>query len=162
MATAPSVRLRALLSNRCRTPASAPAAAVFAILSKVGVYVVIRLSLLMFGADAGASAGFGLTWLFVGGLATIGFGTLGLIASRDLSRAAGFGVMISSGTVLAILGVGAVVKEPVVIDDAIAIRSVAYLGLTFDHRLIDGAYAVQFLAHLKRNLQEWDLSRFRG
>ena len=86
--------------------ATAPAAAVFAILSKVGVYVVIRLSLLLFGADAGASAGFGLTWLFVGGLATIAFGTFGLIASRDLSRAAGFGVMISSGTVLASLGVG--------------------------------------------------------
>ena len=86
--------------------ASAPAAAVFAILSKVGVYVIIRLSMLLFGADAGASAGFGLTWLMFGGLATIAFGTFGLIASRDLSRAAGFGVMISSGTVLAILGVG--------------------------------------------------------
>lgn len=86
--------------------ASAPAAAVFAILSKVGVYVIIRLSLLLFGAGAGASAGFGLTWLMAGGLATVAFGTFGLIASRDLPRAAGFGVMISSGTVLAILGVG--------------------------------------------------------
>ena len=72
----------------------------------MGVYVVIRLSLLLFGAGAGASAGFGLTWLMFGGLATIAFGTFGLIASRDLSRAAGFGVMVSSGTVLAILGVG--------------------------------------------------------
>ncbi|MFN3836853.1 MAG: monovalent cation/H+ antiporter subunit D [Brevundimonas sp.] len=86
--------------------ASAPSAAVFAILSKVGVYVVIRLSLLLFGPDAGASAGFGLGWLLFGGLATIAFGTFGMIASRDLSRAAGFGVMVSSGSVLAILGVG--------------------------------------------------------
>jgi pyruvate/2-oxoglutarate dehydrogenase complex dihydrolipoamide acyltransferase (E2) component len=36
------------------------------------------------------------------------------------------------------------------------------LCLSYDHRLIDGAYAVQFLAHLKRNLQEWDYSRFAG
>ena len=45
---------------------------------------------------------------------------------------------------VAILGVGAVEKVPVVIDDAIAIRSVAYLALTFDHRLIDGALGDQF------------------
>ncbi|KAK0351365.1 hypothetical protein LTR94_025239, partial [Friedmanniomyces endolithicus] len=86
--------------------ASAPAAAVFAILSKVGVYVIIRLSLLVFSAGAGASAGFGLTWLLFGGGVTIVFGTFGMIASRDLARAAGFGVMISSGTILAIVGIG--------------------------------------------------------
>ncbi|MGW8175758.1 MAG: hypothetical protein ACWGHP_10695 [Stenotrophomonas sp.] len=45
-----------------------------------------------------------MTWLFVGGLATIAFGTVGMIAARDLSRAAGYGVMISSGTVLASAG----------------------------------------------------------
>ncbi|ODT89894.1 monovalent cation/H+ antiporter subunit D [Phenylobacterium sp. SCN 70-31] len=86
--------------------ASAPAAAVFAILSKVGVYVVMRLGLLLFGAGAGASAGFGGAWLLVGGLATIAFGTAGLLAARDLSRAAAYAVMVSSGTVLAILGSG--------------------------------------------------------
>ena len=86
--------------------ASAPVAAVFAILSKVGVYVVIRLSLLLFAVDSGASAGFGQGLLFVGGLATVVFGTAGLIGSRDLARAAGFGVMISSGSVLSALGVG--------------------------------------------------------
>lgn len=86
--------------------ASAPVAAVFAILSKVGVYVIIRLSLLFFGPDAGASAGFGQPWLLAGGLATVVFGTAGLIGSRDLSRAAGFGVMISSGSVLAAVGAG--------------------------------------------------------
>lgn len=88
--------------------ASAPAAAVFAILSKVGVYVVIRLSSLLFGVDAGASAGFGGTWLLVGGLATIVFGTAGILAARDLARAAGYAVMISSGTVLAAVGSGSV------------------------------------------------------
>jgi hypothetical protein len=54
---------------------------------------------------------------------------------------------------VAILGVGAVEKTPVVIDDAIAIRSVVYLSLSFDHRLIDGALADQFAAKLKQVLR---------
>ena len=56
---------------------------------------------------------------------------------------------------VAILGVGAVEKMPVVIDDAIAIRSVAYLALTFDHRLIDGALADQFTGRVKDVLENW-------
>ncbi len=56
---------------------------------------------------------------------------------------------------VAILGSGTVEKEPVVIDDAIAIRSVCYLALTFDHRLIDGALADQFTGKVKAVLQEW-------
>ncbi len=56
---------------------------------------------------------------------------------------------------VAILGVGAVEKAAVVVDDAIAIRSVAYLALTFDHRLIDGALADQFTAKVKAILEEW-------
>jgi pyruvate dehydrogenase E2 component (dihydrolipoamide acetyltransferase) len=54
-----------------------------------------------------------------------------------------------------ILGVGSVDKEPVVVDDAIAIRSMCYLALTFDHRLIDGALADQFTGKVKSVLQEW-------
>ena len=56
---------------------------------------------------------------------------------------------------VAILGVGAVEKMPVVIDDAIAIRSICYLSLTFDHRLIDGAVADQFTAKVKAVLESW-------
>jgi 2-oxoglutarate dehydrogenase E2 component (dihydrolipoamide succinyltransferase) len=56
---------------------------------------------------------------------------------------------------VAILGVGAVEKTPVVVDDAIAIRSVAYLALTFDHRLIDGALADQFTGKVKSILESW-------
>jgi pyruvate dehydrogenase E2 component (dihydrolipoamide acetyltransferase) len=56
---------------------------------------------------------------------------------------------------VAILGVGAVEKVPVVIDDAIAIRSQCYLALTFDHRLIDGALADQFTAKAKSVLETW-------
>ena len=56
---------------------------------------------------------------------------------------------------VAILGVGAVEKVPVVVDDAIAIRSIAYLALTFDHRLIDGALADQFTGKVKSILENW-------
>ena len=56
---------------------------------------------------------------------------------------------------VAILGVGSVEKEPVVVDDAIAIRSMCYLALTFDHRLIDGALADQFTGAVKKILQDW-------
>ena len=55
---------------------------------------------------------------------------------------------------MAILGVGAIQKRVVVVDDAIAIRPMVYLALSFDHRLIDGAVADQFVAHLKSTLQE--------
>src|SRR5262245_47603671 len=57
---------------------------------------------------------------------------------------------------VAILCIGAITKRPVVINDAIAIRSVAYLTLTFDHRLIDGAVADQFMSSLKNKLEHWD------
>lgn len=56
---------------------------------------------------------------------------------------------------VAILGVGAVEKAAVVIDDAIAIRQMAYLALTFDHRLIDGATADQFCLKVKAVLENW-------
>ena len=55
----------------------------------------------------------------------------------------------------AIIGVGTVDKTPVVIDDAIAIRSICHLSLSFDHRLIDGALADQFMTKVKEVLQAW-------
>lgn len=55
----------------------------------------------------------------------------------------------------AILGVGAVQKRPVVINDAIAIRSMVYLSLTFDHRILDGSSADNFLAKVVDTLQKW-------
>jgi pyruvate dehydrogenase E2 component (dihydrolipoamide acetyltransferase) len=51
--------------------------------------------------------------------------------------------------------VGVVEKAPVVIDDAIAIRSISLMGLTFDHRLIDGALADQFMQKVKSVLENW-------
>ncbi len=61
----------------------------------------------------------------------------------------------------AILGLGRVVKRPVVIDDAIVIRSMAYLCLSYDHRLIDGAYASAFLNHVRATLERFDFSMIR-
>ncbi|MGB3540796.1 MAG: monovalent cation/H+ antiporter subunit D [Mesorhizobium sp.] len=86
------------------TAAAAPVAAIFAILSKVGVYVILRLSIVLFGAGAGASAGFGGAWLLAGGLATIAFGAIGVLASQAMGRLAGFYVLVSSGTMLAAIG----------------------------------------------------------
>ena len=57
---------------------------------------------------------------------------------------------------VAILGVGNVEKRPVVVDDAIAIRPMAYLTLGYDHRVIDGAVADQFMSLVKRSLENWD------
>jgi pyruvate dehydrogenase E2 component (dihydrolipoamide acetyltransferase) len=56
---------------------------------------------------------------------------------------------------VAIIGVGTVDKTPVVIDDAIAIRSLCHLSLSFDHRLIDGALADQFMTKVKHVLENW-------
>jgi pyruvate dehydrogenase E2 component (dihydrolipoamide acetyltransferase) len=57
---------------------------------------------------------------------------------------------------VAILGVGTVEKQPVVVDgDSIAIRSICYLATTFDHRLIDGALADQFTGKVKSILENW-------
>jgi 2-oxoglutarate dehydrogenase E2 component (dihydrolipoamide succinyltransferase) len=56
---------------------------------------------------------------------------------------------------VAIMGVGTVDKTPVVIDDAIAIRSICHLSLSFDHRLIDGALADQFMTKAKQVLEGW-------
>ncbi|GGE54247.1 monovalent cation/H+ antiporter subunit D [Agaricicola taiwanensis] len=84
--------------------AAAPVAAIFAILSKVGVYVLLRLSLLLFGTEAGVSAGFGTNWLVTGGIATIIFGTVGVLASQAMGRLASYSVLVSTGTLLAVIG----------------------------------------------------------
>ena len=69
-----------------------------------------------------------------------------------------FGTPVILQPQVAILGVGAVVKRPVVIDDAIAIRSMMYLSLSFDHRVMDGANADAFLHKVKDILEGWEVS----
>ncbi len=70
----------------------------------------------------------------------------------------GFGSLFSTPIIhqpqIAILGIGAIQKRAVVIDDAIAIRTMGYLSLSFDHRVIDGATADQFMAKVKHYLEQ--------
>jgi pyruvate dehydrogenase E2 component (dihydrolipoyllysine-residue acetyltransferase) len=80
-----------------------------------------------------------------------------------------FGALIGTPIIpegqVAILDVEAIVKRPVVVtdehgNDAIAIRHMMFLCLSYDHRLVDGAYAAQFMAQLKQNLESWDEHAF--
>jgi 2-oxoglutarate dehydrogenase E2 component (dihydrolipoamide succinyltransferase)/2-oxoisovalerate dehydrogenase E2 component (dihydrolipoyl transacylase) len=71
-----------------------------------------------------------------------------------------FGTPIILQPQVAILGVGAVSKRPVVIEDAIAIRPMVYLSLSFDHRVMDGAHADMFLRTVKNILEEWEVSAY--
>lgn len=86
--------------------AGAPVAAVFAVMTKLGVYVILRLWLLMFGPGSGVNAGYGGDWLLYAGMLTVAFGVFGMLSSYSLPRLTSFGVLISSGTVLAAMGTG--------------------------------------------------------
>jgi pyruvate dehydrogenase E2 component (dihydrolipoamide acetyltransferase) len=66
-----------------------------------------------------------------------------------------FGLPVISQPNVGILGLGAIEKRPVVIDDAIAIRSMCYVTLSYDHRVVDGAIAHQFLHKVKETLENW-------
>ena len=67
-----------------------------------------------------------------------------------------FGMPIINQPQVAILGVGVIEKRPVVIDDAIAIRTMAYLTLGYDHRLVDGAVADEFMSDVKNQIEGFD------
>lgn len=67
-----------------------------------------------------------------------------------------FGMPIINQPQVAILGVGAIEQRPVVVDNAIGIRPRAYLVLGYDHRLIDGAVADEFMSHLKKTIENFD------
>ena len=67
-----------------------------------------------------------------------------------------FGTPIINQPQVAILALGGIHKRPVVVNDGIGVRSMVYLALSFDHRLIDGALADQFMADLKQRLEDWD------
>jgi 2-oxoglutarate dehydrogenase E2 component (dihydrolipoamide succinyltransferase) len=66
-----------------------------------------------------------------------------------------FGLPVISQPNVGILGLGAIEKRPVVVDDAIAIRSMCYVTLSYDHRVVDGAIAHQFLHQVKETLENW-------
>lgn len=84
--------------------ASAPVAAMFAIMTKVGVYTLLRLWTLWFSGQAGASAFFGGDWLIYGGMATIACAALAIIAAQRLERMASLSILVSAGILLSAIG----------------------------------------------------------
>ena len=66
-----------------------------------------------------------------------------------------FGIPIIHQPQVAILAMGGIERRPVVVDEAIAVRPMVYLALSFDHRIIDGAIADQFMADAKHTLENW-------
>src|SRR3989344_3579122 len=106
--------------------ATAPVGALFALMTKVGVYSVLRLWTLLFGAEAGESDQFGSQWLIGGGLLTMAFGAIGMLGSQRLGHLAGFSAVLSSGTLLAAGGFG----QKLLIGEVIP-AAAAFLGLAF-------------------------------
>ena len=86
--------------------ASPPVAVMLVLMTKIGAVVILRLWLLMFGPEAGAAAHFGYDALVWGGMATIVFGAAGMLSSDRAGRMAGYSAIVSSGTLLAVVGYG--------------------------------------------------------
>jgi len=86
--------------------ASPPVAVMLVLMTKVGAYVILRLWLLIFSDNAGAAAGFGGDALLYAGMATIVFGAAGMLSTDTAGRMAGYGAIVSSGTLLAVIGYG--------------------------------------------------------
>jgi multicomponent K+:H+ antiporter subunit D len=84
--------------------ASAPVAAMFAIMTKVGIYTLLRLWTLLFSGQAGASAYFGGDWLIYGGMATIVCAAVAILAAQRLERMASLSILVSAGILLSAIG----------------------------------------------------------
>ena len=84
--------------------ASAPVAALFAIMTKVGIYTILRLWTLLFSGQAGASAYFGGDWLIYGGMATIVCAAIAILAAQRLERMASLSILVSAGILLSAIG----------------------------------------------------------
>ncbi|NLY57874.1 MAG: monovalent cation/H+ antiporter subunit D [Gammaproteobacteria bacterium] len=95
--------------------AAPPVAAMLVLMTKVGIYAILRLWLLVFADQADSLNALSGAVLVTGGLLTLAFGTIGLLGSQELGRMAGFSAIISSGTLLAAIGYG----QPKVISAAL-------------------------------------------
>jgi multicomponent K+:H+ antiporter subunit D len=85
---------------------SPPAAALFAVMTKVGAYSIIRVYTLIFGAEAGAFAGIAAPWILPAGIATLVLGTVGVVAGRSLPDLICYALVASMGTLLIAVGLG--------------------------------------------------------
>ena len=86
--------------------ATAPVGALFALMTKVGVYVLLRLWTLLFSDEAGDSEQFGRMWLVGCGMLTLMVASVGLLGSQRVGHLAGFAAIVSSGTLIAAMGFG--------------------------------------------------------
>jgi multicomponent K+:H+ antiporter subunit D len=86
--------------------AVSPVSAVFALLTKLGIYTILRLWTLLFAPDTGVSAQFGHNVLMAMGMTTLFVGALGIVGTQRLSNLAGFSVLVSAGTLLSAIGLG--------------------------------------------------------
>ncbi len=84
--------------------ATAASAALFAVLTKVGVYAILRIYTLAFGPEAGGVAAVAAPWVLPAALVTLAFGALGTLGARGLREAAGWLVVYSVGTLLVAVG----------------------------------------------------------
>ncbi|MCW9007749.1 MAG: monovalent cation/H+ antiporter subunit D, partial [Marinobacter sp.] len=91
---------------RAYSKATAPVAALFAVMTKVGIYAILRVYLLIFGDDAGELANLGMDWLFPIALATLAMGVIGALGSGSLKTLVAWQVIISVGTLLAPISLG--------------------------------------------------------
>ena len=89
--------------------------------------------------------------------------------SFSITNAGVFGTLIATPIIpppqVAIIAIEAIVKRPVVVsdelgNDSIAIRHMMYLPISYDHRLVDGAYAAQFCQRVKKNLESWSAADY--
>lgn len=91
---------------RAYAKATAPVAALFAVMTKVGIYAILRVYLLVFGENAGALAFLGMDWLFPIALATLSMGVIGALGAGSLKTLVAWQVIISVGTLLAPVALG--------------------------------------------------------
>jgi multicomponent K+:H+ antiporter subunit D len=129
------------------TNAAAPVAALFAVMTKLGVYALLRVWTLLFNINAAPSSGFGEGVLAIIGIATLGFGAVGILATRNLGRMTAFGVIVSSGTLLTALSF----NNPSITAAALyyAVASTLALGALFLLiELIDRARQAEVQPHL--------------
>lgn len=87
--------------------ASPPVAGMFSIMTKVGIYALLRIGSLL--EPSGAPAAFGGAWMFPAGIATLIFGSIGMLAAHQTQRMASYCIILSSGTLLAALGMPGVI-----------------------------------------------------
>ncbi len=136
-----------------------PAAAIFAVLTKVGVYALVRLWTLMFAG--GPLAGFGADGLLGFGLVTAVLAALGMLATQRLAHQAAAGIVVSAGTLLAALGLG----EEAVLGNALFYLLGSALGSSVLFLLVDlierwraGATVVDEAPFLGPTLEDEDVN----